>query len=111
MVAFAQVLRYAAVFTLGSRWNVRIVVWPGKAPVTSGPYRFMRHPNYVAVVLEVLFVPLVHGAFWTATVFSACNAVLLWVRIRAEEALLSWQFGDEYDSYCARTSRLVPGLY
>ena len=69
---------------LGERWNVRIIVWPLAPPVTRGPYRFVRHPNYVAVGLELFFVPLIHGAFVTAAVFSACNAIVLAVRIREE---------------------------
>lgn len=49
--ACAQALRYWAVTTLGERWNTRIIVWPGAAPLTSGPYRLIRHPNYLAVTV------------------------------------------------------------
>jgi methyltransferase len=89
----AQALRYWAITTLGPRWNSRIIVVPGLPPVTGGPYRFLRHPNYVAVVLELAAVPLIHGAWLTALVFSLGNALLLRVRIRAEEAALgqSWE--------------------
>src|SRR5215469_18084733 len=59
VVLAAQGLRYWAVATLGWRWNTRIVVVPGAAPVTGGPYRWIRHPNYVAVIAEVLALPLV----------------------------------------------------
>ena len=88
----AQALRYWAIWALGERWNSRIIVVPGAAPVTRGPYRFLRHPNYVAVVLELLCVPLIHGAWVTAAAFTLGNLLLLWVRIRAEEAALgaSW---------------------
>src|SRR5215217_7371313 len=82
----AQGLRYWAITTLGPRWNSRIIVVPDLPPVVGGPYRFLRHPNYVAVVLELVSVPLIHGAWWTAVFFSVGNLVLLSVRIRAEEA-------------------------
>ena len=84
----AQGLRYWAITTLGPRWNTRVIVLPDVEPVTGGPYRFFRHPNYVAVVLELLVLPLVHGAWLTALVFTVVNALLLRVRIRVEEAAL-----------------------
>jgi methyltransferase len=92
----AQVLRYTAVVTLGERWNVRIIVWPSRAPVTRGLYRFVRHPNYVAVIIEIFAVPLVHGAFITALVFTLCNAALLAIRIRQEEQALGPQYADAF---------------
>lgn len=101
----AQGLRYWAVATLGERWNVRILVLAGEPPLTRGPYRFLRHPNYLAVVMEMAFVPLLHGAYLTAIVFSLGNAALLWVRIRAEEQAL----GDAYAKLFARRRRLIPG--
>jgi len=100
----AQGLRYSAVSALGERWNVRIIVWPSREPVTGGPYRFMRHPNYVAVIIELLAVPLVHGAFLSALFFSICNAVLLTVRIRAEERAL----GPAYAAAFAHHPRFIP---
>jgi methyltransferase len=84
----AQVLRYAAVRALGERWNVRIYVIPGVARVRSGVYRFMRHPNYLAVVIELLAAPMIFGAWRTALAASALNAIALTVRIRAEEDAL-----------------------
>jgi methyltransferase len=104
---FAQGLRYWVVSTLGRRWNVRIFVWPERPPVTAGPYRFVRHPNYVAVIAEILFVPLIHGAYVTAIVFSLANAALLRVRIRAEERAL----GASYEAAFARRPRFLPDLY
>lgn len=101
----AQALRYWAIATLGERWNTRVIVLPGADPVTRGPYRFIRHPNYVAVVVELLVVPLIHGAWWTAAVFSVANAFLLQIRIRAEEAAL----GDRYAHVFANRPRFVPG--
>jgi len=89
----AQALRWWAVSSLGRRWNVRVIVVPGDRPVRSGPYRFLRHPNYVAVSAELLFIPLAHGAGISALVFSALNVLLLRARIRTEEQALgaSWQ--------------------
>ena len=92
----AQGLRYWAIATLGPRWNVRILVLPGTAPVTAGPYRFVRHPNYVAVAIELFAVPIAHGAWLTALVFTAANAALLAVRIRAEERALGAAYGEAF---------------
>jgi methyltransferase len=89
MLIVAQALRWWCISTLGPQWNTRIVVVPGLTLVTGGPYRFLRHPNYVAVVAEGIALPLVHGAWITATVFTVANAALLTVRIRAEEGALS----------------------
>jgi methyltransferase len=107
LALLAQVLRYSAVSALGQRWNVRIIVWPVAEPVTGGPYRFVRHPNYVAVAVELLFVPLVHGAFLTAAVFSALNAVVLGIRIRQEEEAL----GPGYAKAFRDRPRLIPRLF
>ena len=73
---------------MGRRWNTRVIVVPGLALVARGPYRFLPHPNYVAVVVEGFALPLVHSAWFTAIVFTVCNAVLLTVRIRVENAAL-----------------------
>ncbi|MCC7381000.1 MAG: hypothetical protein IT384_04180 [Deltaproteobacteria bacterium] len=85
----AQTLRYWAIATLGDRWNVRVIVTPGDRVVTAGPYRLLRHPNYLAVVIEGFAIPLIHGAWLTAIVFSLFNGVLLWVRIHCEERALT----------------------
>ncbi len=102
----AQALRYWAVSALGDRWNTRVIVLPGAAPVTRGPYRFMRHPNYLAVMLELASVPLIRGLWITAAVFSVANAILLAVRITVEERAL----GDRYASSFAALPRLIPRL-
>ena len=105
VVVAAQGLRYWAIATLGWRWNTRIVVVPGAAPITGGPYRFVRHPNYVAVIAEMVALPLVHGAWLTALVFSLGNVLLLRVRIRAEEHAL----GAPWEQAFAGRPRFVPG--
>ena len=87
-VLAAQALRYWCIATLGPCWNVRVIVVPGMTLATDGPYRFLRHPNYLAVVVEMAALPLVHTAWITAIVFSLLNAAMLGVRIRVEEAAL-----------------------
>jgi methyltransferase len=89
VVLLTQGLRWWCITTLGPRWNTRVIVVPGLAPVTGGPYRVLSHPNYVAVVLEGVALPLVHAAWITAVVFTVLNAVLLTVRIRVENAALA----------------------
>jgi methyltransferase len=88
LVVASQALRWWCIATLGRRWNTRVIVVPGLAPVTGGPYRFLPHPNYVAVVVEGVALPMVHAAWITAVGFTVLNAVLLTVRIRAENAAL-----------------------
>ncbi len=82
-------LRAASQRALGDRWTASIVTVPDEPRVRSGIFRVLRHPNYVGVVAEIASVPLVHGAWRTAAVFSALDAALLAVRIRAEERALS----------------------
>jgi methyltransferase len=84
----AQALRYWAIHSLGDRWSTRVIVFSDLAPVTRGPYRYLKHPNYLAVTAEMACVPLVHGCWWTALAFSVVNAVLLDARIRVEERAL-----------------------
>jgi methyltransferase len=83
-----QALRVWVIATLGPRWTTRILVLPGAPLVTSGPYRFVAHPNYLIVAGEILVLPLVFGQLWYGIVFSVLNAMVLWIRIRAEEAAL-----------------------
>ena len=85
----SQALRWWCVASLGRRWNTRVIVIPGMPLVTSGPYRWLRHPNYVAVVAEGIALPLVHTAWLTAVGFTVLNAVILVIRIRCENAALS----------------------
>ncbi len=101
-----QCLRYAAIHALGGRWTVRVFVLPGAAPVTRGIYRYLRHPNYLGVVLEIAALPLMHSAWRSAVVFSLANAVLLTVRIRKEEHALSANGG--YDEALGPLPRLWP---
>jgi methyltransferase len=82
-------VRFWCMRALGPQWNTRVIVVPGQPLVSSGPYRFTRHPNYLAVAVEGAALPLVHTAFLTAIAFTVLNAALLTVRIRTENAALS----------------------
>ncbi|BBY48699.1 isoprenylcysteine carboxyl methyltransferase [Mycolicibacterium arabiense] len=89
VVLAAQVLRWWCITTLGPQWNTRVVVVPGAERVTGGPYRWIPHPNYVAVIVEGAALPLVHSAWLTAIVFTVLNAILLRTRIEVENAALA----------------------
>lgn len=107
LVAGAMALRYWAIGALGERWNTRVVVVPGDPAVISGPYRYVRHPNYVAVAVEMLALPLVHTAWMTALVFSAANAWLLARRIAHEEEALRRH--ADYEARLGGRGRFLPG--
>lgn len=83
-----QALRYWAISSLGERWTTRVIVLRGAPLVEGGPYEHVRHPNYLAVTLEVLSAPLIFGASVTAMAFTLLNAGVLLVRIRTEESAL-----------------------
>lgn len=91
LVLLSQALRWWCIRTLGPRWNTRVIVVPGAPLVAAGPYRlpWLRHPNYVAVVVEGLALPLVHTAWITALVFTVLDVPLLATRIRCEERALA----------------------
>ncbi len=81
-------LRLASMRALGDRWTASVVTLEGAPRVRTGVYRWLRHPNYLGVALEVAALPLAAGAWWTAATFSALDAVFLRARIRAEEDAL-----------------------
>jgi methyltransferase len=89
VVLAAQALRWWCITTLDYQWNTRVIVIPGAARITGGPYRLMPHPNYVAVIAEGVALPLVHTAWVTALVFSVLNAWLLSTRVKVENAALA----------------------
>jgi len=107
LLAATMGLRYWAIASLGDRWTTRVFVVPGEAPVRRGPYRWLRHPNYLAVVFEVAALPLVHTAWCTALLASIANAGVLRVRIRTEEEAL--EHHSDYSEAFAGLPRLVPG--
>ena len=84
----AHALRWWCIRTLGPQWNTRVVRVPGMPLITGGPYRWLDHPNYVAVVVEGFALPLIHTAWITALAFTVLNALLLRVRLRVERAAL-----------------------
>ena len=89
VVLAAQALRWWCIATLGHQWNTRVVVVPDASRVAGGPYRVLPHPNYIAVVLEGVALPLVQTAWITALMFTMLNAALLMTRIKVEDAALA----------------------
>jgi methyltransferase len=89
VLAAALALRFWTLSTLGERWTTRVLVVPGERLVAGGPYRWLRHPNYSAVVLEIAAIPMLHAAWLTAVVFSIANLALLRVRIAVEDRALT----------------------
>lgn len=88
LVAASQALRWWCISTLGRQWNTRVIIVPALPLVRSGPYRWFRHPNYVAVVAEGAALPLIYTAWVTAVLFTALNALVLTIRLRVENAAL-----------------------
>ncbi len=99
----AQLLRYWAIHSLGVYWNTKIIVLPGHPAIGKGPYRVLRHPNYLAVVTEFAVIPLIFSCYFTAVTFMILNALLLQRRIRIESNALAtaahgdWSGGREYE--------------
>jgi methyltransferase len=89
IVLAAQALRWWCITTLDHQWNTRVIVVPGATRITGGPYRFVPHPNYIAVIAEGVALPLVHAAWVTALMFSTLNAWLLRTRLEVENAALA----------------------
>lgn len=88
LVVAAQGLRWWCITTLGRQWNTRVVVIPGAPRIDGGPYRWISHPNYVAVAVEGFALPLVHSAWVAALTFTALNAALMFTRISVENSAL-----------------------
>ena len=86
---FAQILRYWAIRSLGKFWNTRILIVPGERLETEGSYRYLKHPNYVSVTIEIAVIPLIFSCYITAAVFTVLNILALRRRIRIEESALS----------------------
>jgi methyltransferase len=90
IVMLSTVTRWWCAMVLGKRWNPRVIVIPNAPLVRRGPYRWLHHPNYAAVVAEVVALPLVHSAWLTAIAFTTANALVLTVRIRTENEALGY---------------------
>jgi len=86
-----QAARLWVMLALGRRWTTRIIIVPRSAPVTTGPFRFSRHPNYLVVAFEIPCVSLALGLVWHAALFAVLNLAMLWWRIRAENRAFATQ--------------------
>jgi len=104
------IIRLWPVYVLGRRFSGLVAIQPGHRLVTRGIYRIVRNPSYVGLLLSSFAWNLVFRS-GIGVVLSALMIPPLIARIRAEERLLNSQFGEEYQAYCRRTWRLIPGLY
>ncbi len=84
------VLKAWVVFTLGKYWNTRILRVPGAPLIRKGIYKYISHPNYVIVVLEIALIPMIFQLYFTAILFSVLNGLMLYIRIRAENKALKY---------------------
>nr|WP_295971689.1 isoprenylcysteine carboxylmethyltransferase family protein [uncultured Bacillus sp.] len=89
LFAVTQLVRIWIISSLGRFWNTKIIVLPDASLVKKGPYRFMKHPNYLVVTLEFLIIPLLFQAYYTAILFTLLNGFILAIRIPAEERVLN----------------------
>lgn len=110
LFAAGGALRIWPVFVLGRRFSGFVAIQPGHALVTSGVYSVIRHPSYLGLLINSMGWALAFRS-WVGVLLTGLTIPPLLARIRAEERLLRAQFGGEYDAYCSRTSRLIPGLY
>ncbi|MCA1321179.1 hypothetical protein LC085_14755 [Bacillus tianshenii] len=104
-----QVMRVWAIASLGMFWNTKIIILPHADVVKKGPYRFLRHPNYLVVSLEIIIIPLLFQAYITAFIFTILNAWMLSVRIPMEEKALNNTTSD-YSNYIQEKSRFTPKI-
>lgn len=109
LLAAATGLRWWSIRSLGTSWNVRAQVPADLKPVTRGPYRYLRHPNYLALLAEFVALPMAGGAWMSAVGLSLLNGVALVVRIRAEEAQLDRSAA--YREAFRGRARLIPGVF
>ncbi|MEV8464937.1 MULTISPECIES: isoprenylcysteine carboxyl methyltransferase family protein [Streptomyces] len=109
VLVLVQAVRGWCMHALGPRWNTRIIVIPGLPPVHHGPYRYLRHPNYTAVVLEGTALPMVHTAWLTAVLFTSANTVFLayWTRLEERALRLNAGSGGSLRSARSGTTGLV----
>ena len=110
LFAAGGALRLWPVFVLGPRFSGLVAIQPGHTLVTTGPYGVIRHPSYLGLLINALGWALAFRS-GVGVLLTALLIPPLLARIRAEETLLRTQFGSEYDAYCSRTWRLIPGLF
>ncbi len=104
-------LRAWSMLTLGRLFQFQIAIQPGHHVVTGGPYRFLRHPSYTAILLILTGVALACGDVWSLVAVLALGCTGLAVRIRAEERQLTEALGTEYTQFAATRKRLIPGMW
>ena len=109
LLVAATALRIWTLSTIGRAWNVRVVKPQEGAIATGGPYRWIRHPNYLCVILELLALPMLHTAWISALALTLLNGAVLVVRIRTEEAMLM-QIDAWREAFASR-ARLIPGVF
>jgi methyltransferase len=105
----SNLVRFWVVRTLGDLWNVQVMDSTRLGVVTAGPFRFVRHPNYTGVILEMISLPLIHTAWITAIVTSLAYSFALSMRLRAEESVL--MANPEYRAAMEHKPRFLPGLF
>lgn len=106
---FANGLRWWVIGTLGQHWNVQVMDSTALGVVTSGPYRWIRHPNYVAVLLEIVALPLIHACWVTAAAFAALTVMVIARRLKVEEPVLL--ANPAYRELMAHKKRFLPGVF
>jgi len=111
LVAAGIGLRAWSILTLGRFFQYRIRIQPGHRVVTSGPYRYVRHPSYTGIALVLTGIALASGDVWSLLAVAVLGGAGLAVRIRAEERQLTQALGAEYERFAAGRKRLVPGIW
>ncbi|MEH7418228.1 isoprenylcysteine carboxylmethyltransferase family protein [Neobacillus drentensis] len=106
LFALAQVVRIWVITSLGKFWNTKVLVLPNARIVRKGPYRFLKHPNYVVVGMELLAAPMLFNAYFTAILFTVLNTIILMIRIPIEEKALITL--TEYDKTFQDCHRFIP---
>lgn len=104
-----QVLRFSAMRALKERWTLPLVVLPNTPVVDQGVYRYVRHPNWLGVIIEIASVPLIHTAYLTAIIYSLLNAFVIGKRVKIEEQALS--AASNYQEKFANKARFIPGIF
>ena len=107
ILAISQLIRYWSVVSLGNYWNTKIIIIPDERVVSKGPYQFMRHPNYLVVAVEILFIPLLFHAYFTSFLFTVFNVLIMTIRIPTEERALLANTSN-YDQAFSMKTRFIP---
>ena len=109
LFAAANIVRWWVIRTLGEHWNVQVVDSTGLGFVTSGPFRYVRHPNYAAVFVEMIALPLIHTAWITALAGAVAHVVVLSLRLSVEDPVLL--ANPDYAAAMGSKPRFLPGLF